>query len=173
MSYAIAPIRTAGVATGLALAVLLVLAFRVPASSQVLGAGIRFEAKAPGEVHVPTGRAFLSARHLTPGGKAARAELPVENITRGPLHVRVRAHEGGTELDGSLRVALSAGGKQLASGTLADLRRWSRPLLVERGGESTIRARAWLPAGAAGTEGRRVATTLQLDADLVDAPPRR
>ena len=53
MTYAIAPIRTAGIATGLALAALLVLAFWVPASGDSLGAGVRMAAVAPGEVHVP------------------------------------------------------------------------------------------------------------------------
>ena len=172
MSSAIAPIRTAGVATGLALAVLLVLAFRVPASSQALGAGIRIEADAPGEVHVPTGEAFLSARRLVPGGRATRAELPVRNVTRGPIHVRVRAREGGRELDGALRVELRSEGRRLASGTLGELRRWSRPVLVERGAERTVHARAWIPAGAPGTEGRRVAVALQLDADLADGNRR-
>ena len=74
MSSAIAPIRTAGIATGLALAALMVLAFRVPASSQSLGAGVRFEAVAPGEVHVPRTGAFLKVGGLKPGGRSARAD---------------------------------------------------------------------------------------------------
>ena len=73
MSSASAPLRTAGIATGLALAALMVLAFRVPASSQSLGAGVRFEAVAAGEVHVPHTGAFLKVGGLKPGGRSARA----------------------------------------------------------------------------------------------------
>jgi hypothetical protein len=160
--------RTAGIATGLALAALLVLAFRVPASGHTLGAGVRVVAAAPGELHVPDGGAFLTARDLTPGGAAARARLPVGNVTRGPVDVRVRAHGGGRQLDSGLRMELSAGGRRLASGPLAALRHWSRPMRLERAGERTIRARAWIADGATDTAGRRVDLDLQLDADLVE-----
>ena len=94
MSSAIAPIRTAGIATGLALAALLVLTFRVPASSELLGAGVRVTAMAPGELHVPSSGAFLKVGKLTPGGEPARASLPLRNVTRGPVDVRVRAADG-------------------------------------------------------------------------------
>src|SRR4051812_14491177 len=104
MSSAIAPIRTVGIATGLALAALLVLAFRVPASSQSLGAGVRITAVAPGEVHVPDTDAFLEVGQLKPGGKPARAALPVRNVTRGPLDVRLRARKTGHELDHAVHV---------------------------------------------------------------------
>jgi hypothetical protein len=172
MSSAIAPIRTVGIATGLALAALMVLAFRVPASGQSLGAGVRITAMAPGEVHVPRTDAVLEVAKLTPGGKPARATLPVTNVTRGPLDVRLRARMASHELDRAVRVELRAGGRMLASGTLAGLRRWSRPLRVERAGERTVRVRAWIPAGTKDTVGRRVAVTLELDAELVKAARR-
>src|SRR5687767_10104217 len=92
---AIAPIRTAGIATGLAVAALLVLAFRVPASGQGLGAGVRIVAAAPGELHVPDGGAVLAARGLMPGGRSVRGTLPVRNVTRGPVNVRLRARSAG------------------------------------------------------------------------------
>jgi hypothetical protein len=169
---AIAPLRTAGIAVGLALAAVLVLAFRVPASSQELGAGVRIAAQAPGELHVPDGGAFLAARGLMAGGEAARASLPVENVTRGPVNVRLRTLGGGHDLDRSLHLELRADGRRLAAGPLARLRSWSRAVRIERGGEQSIRARAWIPAGAEDTAGRRVALQLQLDADLVKASLR-
>ena len=158
--------RTAGIATGLALAALLVLAFRVPASGQGLGAGLRVVAAAPGELHVPGG-AVLAARGLTPGGRSVRGSLPVQNVTRGPVEVRLRARGGGHDLDRALRVTLRVGGRHLASGPLARLRRWSRPVRVERGEERTVRAAAWIASGARDTAGRRVALDLELDARLV------
>jgi hypothetical protein len=172
MSSAIAPIRTAGIATGLALAALLVLAFRVPASSELLGAGVRFTAMAPGEVHVPATDAFLRVGKLTPGGKPAHAALPVTNVTRGPVDVRVRARTTSHELDRALRVELRAGGRMLASTTLAGLRRWTRSVRLDRAEERMVRVRAWIPAGTDDTIGRRVAVKLELDAELVKASRR-
>ena len=165
---AIATTRTAGIATGLALAALLVLAFRVPASGQELGAGVRITAAAPGELHVPAprGGAFLAARGLTPGGRSVRATLPVRNVTRGAVDVRLRARGGGHELDRGLHVELRARDRRLASGPLAGLRRWSRSLRVGRGAERTVQVRAWIVAGADNTAGRHVALDLELDARL-------
>lgn len=144
----------------------------MPASGHTLGAGFRMVAAAPGELHVPDGGAFLVANDLTPGGRSARAVLPVRNVTRGPVQVRVRARGGGRDLDRGLHVELRAGGRRLASGPLARLRRWSRPVRVEHGGEQTIRARAWIPDRAADTAGRRVSLELELDANLVKTPNR-
>jgi hypothetical protein len=172
MSSAIAPIRTAGIATGLALAALLVLAFRVPASSELLGAGVRITAMAPGELHVPSSDAFLKVGKLTPGGEPARASLPLRNVTRGPVDVRVRASMATHDLDHAVRVELRSDGQKIASGTLADLRHWTRSLRLERADERTMRVRAWIPAGTDNTIGRRVAVQLELDAKLVK-PERR
>lgn len=148
----------------------MVLAFRVPASGQELGAGVRITADAPGELHVPAprGGAFLAARSLTPGGRSVRATLPVRNVTRAAVDVRLRVRGGGHELDRGLQVELRAGGRRLASGTLAGLRRWSRSFRVERGAERTVQVRTWIAGGADGTAGRRVALDLELDARLAE-----
>jgi hypothetical protein len=172
MTWTIPPIRTTGIASGLALAALLVLAFRVPASGQSLGAGIRITAVAPGELHVPGTDAFLEAGRLMPGGKPARATLHLTNVTRGPVDVRLRARMASHELDRAMRVELRAGGRMLASSTLAGLRRWTRSLRLERAEERTVRVQAWIPAGTDDTTGRRVAVQLQLDAELVKATRR-
>ena len=173
MSSAIAPIRTAGIATGLALAALMVLAFWVPASGQSLGAGVRIAAVAPGEVHVPPTGAFLKTGGLEPGGKSVRATLPVRNVTRGPLDVRLRARMGKNhDLDHAVHVQLRAGGRTLASTTLAGLREWTRPLRLEKAEERVVRVRAWIPEGTADTTGRRVAVDLELDAELTKGSRR-
>jgi hypothetical protein len=172
MSSAIAPIRTAGIATGLALAALMVLAMWVPASGQSLGAGVRMAAMAPGEVHVPNTGAFLKVRGLEPGGRPARATLPVTNVTRGPLDVRLRARMANHDLDRAVRVQLRAGGRTLASTTLAGLRHWTSPLRLKKAEERVIRVRAWIPEGTADTTGRRVAVDLELDAELTKVSRR-
>jgi hypothetical protein len=172
MSSAIAPIRTAGIATGLALAALMVLALRVPASGQSLGAGVRMAAVAPGEVHVPRTDAFLKVGGLEPGGRSARATLPVTNVTRGPVNVRLRARSASHELDRAVHVQLRAGGRLLASTTLGGLHDWTRSLRLDRAQERVVRVRAWIPAGTDNTIGRRVAVKLELDAELARASRR-
>jgi hypothetical protein len=172
MSSAIAPIRTAGIATGLALAALMVLAFRVPASGQSLGAGVRMAAVAPGEVHVPTTGAFLKVDGLEPGGRFARATLPVTNVTRGPVDLRLRARMANHDLDRALHVQLRAGSRTLASTTLGGLRQWTSSLRLDRAEERVVRVRAWIPDGTANTTGRRVAVNLELDAELTKVSRR-
>jgi hypothetical protein len=172
MSSAIAPIRTAGIATGLALAALMVLAMWVPASSQSLGAGVRMAAVAPGEVDVPSTGAFLKVGGLEPGGKSARATLPVRNVTRGPVNVRLRASMGNHDLDRAVHVQLRVGGRTLASTTLAGLRRWTGALRLKKAEERVVRVRAWIPEGTNDTVGRRVAVDLELAAELTKASRR-
>jgi hypothetical protein len=172
MGSAIAPIRTAGIATGLALAALMVLAFRVPASGQSLGAGVRMAAVAPGEVHVPSTGAFLRAGGLEPGGRSARATLPVRNVTRGPVDVRLRARMQNHDLDRAVHVQLRAGRRTLASTTLAGLRRWTGSLRLNKAEERVVRVRAWIPRGTDNTTGRRVAVNLELEAELIKASRR-
>jgi hypothetical protein len=172
MTSTIAPIRTAGIATGLALAALMVLAFRVPVSSQSLGAGVRMAAVAPGEVHVPSTEAFLKVAGLEPGGTSARATLPERNVTRGPVAVRLRAHSASHDLDEAVHVRLRAGSRTLASTTLGGLHHWTRSLRLQRAQERVVHLRAWIPGGADNTTGRRVAVKLELDAELTGASRR-
>ena len=172
MSSAIAPIRTAGIATGLALAALMVLAFRVPASGQELGAGVRMAAVAPGEVHVPQKGAFLKVTGLEPGAKSARGSFPVRNVTRGPVDVRLRARMDNHDLDSAVHVKVRAGGRTLASTTLAGLRNWTRSLRLDKTEERVVRVRAWIPAGTGDTTGRLVAVDLELDAELAKVSRR-
>ena len=117
----------------------------MPASSELLGAGVRITAMAPGELHVPSSDAFLKVGKLTPGGEPARASLPLRNVTRGPVDVRVRASMATHELDHAVHVELRSDGEKIASGTLADLRHWTRSLRLERADERTMRVRAWIP----------------------------
>jgi hypothetical protein len=172
MRPATAPLRTAGIATGLALAALMVLAFQVPASGQSLGAGVRIVAVAPGELHVPTTGAFLKADGLEPGGRPGRAELPVRVVTRGSVDVRFRARTENHDLDRALHVELRAGGRTLVSTTLAGLRRWTGSMRLKKAEERVIGVRAWIARGSEDTAGRRVAVGLELDARLAKAARR-
>ena len=79
-----------------------------------------------GELRVyPTG-AFLRARGLGPKDRAVRGTLLVENVSPVPGRVRVRAVAPERDVDGVIRVRVRGEGRTLFSGTLGELRRWSR-----------------------------------------------
>jgi hypothetical protein len=76
------------------------------------------------------------------------------------------------DLDRAVHVQLRAGGRTLASTTLAGLRRWTKSLRLKKAEERVVRVRAWIPEGADNTTGRRVAVDLELDAELSEASRR-
>jgi hypothetical protein len=96
----------------------------------------------------------------------------VTNVTRGPVDVRLRARVGNHDLDHAVHVQLRAGGRTLSSTSLAGLREWTKPLRLNKAEERVVRVRAWIPAGADDTIGRRVAVDLELDAELTKASRR-
>jgi hypothetical protein len=147
--------RAAGLVTGLALAALLVFAMRVPASDQSLGASVRVEVLPPGELDAGDDPVLISARNLV-AGEERRGAVTLRNITVGDVrvHVRVRAR-GRSE---AVRLELREGGRKLR-----------RSFLLERAGTTKLRARAWIPAGAEGYEGRSERLALALRTELVDA----
>jgi hypothetical protein len=153
MTQAPSVLRSAGALTGLALAALLVFALRVPAADTPLGAGVRMSAVPPGELAVPV-KPFLSARGLVAGGGAARGRLVLRNVAPAPVQVRLRARGAGGELGPTLWVELHAGDRLLHSGTLAALRRRTRPFRIAEGGAARIRVSVRVPADATDYEGR-------------------
>jgi hypothetical protein len=165
-------VRTAGLATGLALAALLVFAFRVPASEQSLGAGIRVQVSLPGELDAER-RHLLATRDLLPvRAAAARGSLELRSITSVPVRVSARLSGGERDLDHLLRIELTAGGKRLAAGSLAELRKPSRPVRLPAGATARLRMRAWLPADVEDFDGRQARATLVLKAELPEAGRR-
>ncbi len=149
--------RAAGLVTGLALAALLVFAMRVPASDQPLGAGVRVEVLPPGELDAGADPVLISARNLV-AGEERRGAVPLRNITVGDVRVRARVRARG--LGRAIRVELRAGGRKLRRG-----------FLLARGETTMLRARAWIPAGAEGYEGRSARVALALRTELVEARP--
>lgn len=151
---------------GFAIAVLVLLSWRIPAASGQLGADVRFVATPLGEVAVHPAGAFASARALERGAGEAHGRLTLANIGGGALAVRIRALPSSHDLDRTLRVELRAAGRTLARGPLGRLRSWSvGSLTIPRGGRVEVEARAWLPAHTRGAyEGRSVDVTLELRA---------
>ena len=159
-------VRVAGLATGLALAALLVIAFRVPASEQPLGAGIRVQVSLPGELDAD-GRTLVAARDLLPGPAAsAHGSLALRSITSVPVRVSGHLRGGARDLDRLVRIELRAGGRRLAAGPLGGLRRTSRALVLDPHESTRLRFRAWLLDGASGFGGRQARATLVLKAEL-------
>ena len=167
MSKAQRTLRAAGLATGLALAALLLIAVRVPTSSGALGAGVRLTAVPPGDLSVPL-KPFLVARNLVSGGRTARGTLRLENISSGAVHAQLRLRPEVDLLDRGLHVQLYAGDRRLAAGPLGRLRGWSRPALVPDAGKVRIRALAHVPAGAEEYQGRFVDVPVEIRTRLVE-----
>ena len=156
-------IRAAGLATGLALTALLVLAFRVPASERPLGAGLRVSMSLPGELEASS-RTLLSEPGLVRGGDGrARGEIELSSITSLPVRVRTRLR-GARTLDRLVLVELRAGRRLLASGPLGGLRRRVRSLELAPYEARTLRLTARLTPEASGFEGTRARVRLDLNA---------
>lgn len=153
-------------AIGFAVAVLVLLSWRIPAAGDGLGADVRFVGTPLGEVALEPAGTFAFGRALEPGEGEAHGRLTLANVAGGPLAVRVRGLPSNRELDRLLQVELRAGSRTLAHGRLARLREWTgRSVTLPRGGRTEIALRAWLPAGVRGPyEGRSVDVTLELRA---------
>jgi hypothetical protein len=149
--------RLASLAAGIALVAFLVLAWRLPRPDGVLGADVKFVASPTGELQVSSPGVFLSGLDLEPGGRAARGELIVRNVSGVAGKFSVRGLPSNRDLDRPLHVELSANGRVLAHGSLASIRRWTRPVKLPPRGELSITARAWLPRSAG--EGWKAHTT--------------
>ncbi|MGH8882630.1 MAG: hypothetical protein ACRD0P_35690, partial [Stackebrandtia sp.] len=84
------PVKLAGLLTGLVLAAALIAFMRIPQEDGRLGADVRLVAVAPEGITTTASGAFLSGRHLTSGGEAATAELPLRNDSRGEAAIGFR-----------------------------------------------------------------------------------
>jgi len=152
---------------GIALAVALVLSWRVAADGTALPTEVTMHAHPTGELELRPAAAFLSALRLEAGGPSASGGLRLRNITPVPLDVRVRLAPSAATLDRALAVRLAAGGRLLAGGRLGRLRRWSAGSLRIRPGRSAVlQARAAVPAGrsAAAAGGQDVDIAVELQA---------
>jgi hypothetical protein len=134
-------IRALALTAGVAVSVLALLAWRLPASERVLGTDVSFEAVKPGELRLePRGR-FGSGRDLRPGGPPARATLTIGNHADQPLAVSVHARPGGDAASRALRVRIS-----------------SQRFTLSRRGTRRLRVSASLPESARGDLRAQLAT---------------
>ena len=161
-----------GVALGLGVALAAVLSWRIPASSQSLGAELRFVPAATGEVSISPDGPLLTARGLAPGDSAGR-RFRLENVAGRPLRVRLRALPSQRALDRALQVELTAAGRRIYAGRLGELRSFASggALNLPRKGSVEVEMRARLDRGAGPDhEGQIVDVTMELQARAAGGP---
>jgi hypothetical protein len=158
-------VHAAGVLMGAGLAVFGLAAARPSADFTDLPARASVIVAPTGELALtpaaPT--AVLAPRAVVPGTAPVRAEVLVRNQTGRTLTVGLRATAPARDLDGLLRVRLSADGEPLADTTLQGLRAGtSTTLTLLRGAGRTLRVELWIPGSiTAGYQGRTAAITLE------------
>jgi hypothetical protein len=157
-------LRLTGFLLGGLLAAALLLSGRMPESGAAAGARLTIDARPTAELGVsPAGRDFLTARNLQPGGPEARGELTVSAYARGDRSAHLRAAVEEPTLDDLVRLEITAAGRRLFHGKLAELRRWTRRGLEVTTAETyKVHFSAWIPASAQdGYQGRSSELTLE------------
>jgi hypothetical protein len=150
-------VRLAGLAAGMALMAVVVLAFRVPDGTGTLGADVIFAVSPTGELGVSRPGPFMSATGLRPGGMFG-GRFDVANQTGKRLAVRLRALPDSRDLDRLLVVDVRAGdaAHPLYTGPLGGLRAKTRAFRIESGRTRELRIRASLPAAVSGGYAGRI-----------------
>jgi hypothetical protein len=138
-------VRRAGVAAGIALVAVVVVAFRIPDGSGTLGADVILSVSPTGELGVSRSGPFMSATGLRPGGSLS-GDVDVTNQTGKRLAVRLHALPDSKDLDRLLVVDVRAGDARLYHGRLGGLRARTRPFRLDSGRKRAVRVRASLPA---------------------------
>jgi hypothetical protein len=138
-------VRRAGVAAGVVLVAVVVLAFRIPDGSGTLGADVIVAISPTGELGVSRPGPFMSATGLRPGGTLS-GEVDVTNQTGKRLAVRLRALPDSKDLDRLLVVDVRAGALRLYRGSLGGLRAKTPVFRLDSGRKRALRIGASLPA---------------------------
>lgn len=161
-------VRRAGVAAGIVLVAVLVLAFRVPDGSGTLGADVIVAISPTGELGVSEPGPFMSATGLRPGGTLS-GDVEVSNQTGRRLAVRLRALPDSKDLDRLLVVDVRAGHatRPIYTGRLGGLRAKTPAFRLDSGRKRALRVRASLPAGVKdGYAGRIETISLELSSTV-------
>jgi len=139
---------------------------RIPGGTGELGADVTFITGPTGQLAVSQAGAVLQLNGLQPAdGPTRTGRFTVTNIAPDTLSIHLRALPSIGDLDGLLRVRVTAGGGDLFDGSLSGLTGGS-PLSFRLGsGRSTeLVVAAWLPSSVtSGYQGRIDDVTLQLD----------
>lgn len=165
--------RGIGLVLGLAIALLAILAWRLPPGEGSLGADLVMVSGPIGELAVEPAGPFFSAVHMRPGPEAdaASAELELLNKTARTLSLQMRVLPSDDDLNDVAWVAVSDGGRDLYRGPLGGLTSWTdRRVSLATGARTTLGFRAWIPDGTGpGYEGRIATVTVEFLPTVVDA----
>jgi hypothetical protein len=157
-------VRAAGVLLGAGLAIFLLVGARPSADFTSLPARASVAVGLTGELGVTPAppKPVLPPRSIVPGAARSTADAVVRNQTGQTLAVGFRAEAQARDLDGLLRVRLSADGQTLADTTLQGLRGGTQtPLALAPGQARSVRIELWIPAEITdGYQGRSAAITL-------------
>jgi hypothetical protein len=155
--------RAGGLLVGIAAAVALLVASRPAADLTAAPASVRISVPPTGEIEAtPTApKAALEAAAIRPGDGGRTGSFAIRNQTGTGLAITFAAEGGSSELDGLIRIRMSAG-ELLADTTLQGIRKGTAtPLVLPSGAERRIRVHVWLPGSiSSGYEGRRVELSL-------------
>jgi hypothetical protein len=156
--------KFAGLAIGIAVAVLALGAWRVPTSGQTFGADLQVTATPTEQLTTSSQDPFLVRTGLRPGGPAATGSETLENVSSATLPFRVRALPTTSGLDSSLEVELSVGGRRVYNGSLAALQQWAPGGFTLRPGQQAqLDMSTTLSSTATGYDGKVVDVVLQFE----------
>lgn len=151
--------RGIGFLIGLAVGLAAVLTWRIPAGTGTLGTDLIVSIAQTGELSVSQPGPFVTANGMRPGGDEATGAVTVHNHSGSDLAVALEASPSLRDLDDLLRFEISAGGRELFSGTVGALRASTqRTFVLSPGQTQTLAVRAWLPASVQGGYQGRIAT---------------
>lgn len=134
---------------GLAVAVVLVLGWRVTPGSEALGLEMRLVVNSTGEVGVSPAGQIAVGHRLEPrtDRDGVDGRTSVRNQTARGVRLTVRARPSTRDLDNRLVVTVRAGGRQLFRGPLGELRSPTRRSLYLAAGDSArLSVSARIPA---------------------------
>ena len=142
--------RAVGLALGLGVVTLALLAWRLPTVRPDLGAEAAFSVTPTGELEVRPVGVFLDAKNLRPGGAPQNGAITIRNQTGKTLQVTLRALPAARDLDELVSVELqtgpAAGATTIFRGTLGGLRAWTKPLRLRSGERAPLRLRVSIPS---------------------------
>lgn len=150
--------RGIGLLTGLSIATVAVLAWRIPAGNGTLGTDLIVAAVPTGEIEVSSPGPFISATamHPAPEADAPAGSVKVRNITGQSLAIRVKVSANIPDLNSLLWMEIEASGRPLFRGPVEELARGTTNTFVLASGQrTTLDVRTWFPPSVtSGYEGR-------------------
>jgi len=161
-------VRLSGLVVGIAVALVALVAWRVPALPAGAGADVSIRAVPSGELAVSNPGDFLHAPALIPSSPTDGATASVRLTNQSPFSqvVSARGLPATDDLDDVLQIQVRTTRGEVCRGSLRGFRQWTnRGLVLRPGASESYTVRAWIPVSVpTGWRGQRVPVTLQFRA---------